>query len=198
MRLALLFISLILFCQKYTNGQTEIIKSKTIDSLNISPIRKLLILEPIIPYDDRIIRNTMKSAIVEEIDTIIDFHFIENDQYIAKSQNSFNININDIIKSEKDFDAILIVIYSNIVIYDYSLRGMFIPLAPYPVTDNMSKVQMFLVNKKGAIIRKRSKTAWSADRFGVTKNPLRGIKNITMLSTYSMIKKITQLNKNLF
>lgn len=195
MRLLLLLSVTLLMTNTEVEGQTEMFIPKTVDTSKLSHISKLLIVEPIVPYDDRVIRNTIKSAIVEEIDTILDYHFVENDTYVAKSNNTINVDVKGIINSHTDFDAILITIYSIKVIYDYSVRGMFIPLAPYPVTDNYSKIQMYLVYKNGDIIRKRSKYAISADRFGITRNPMKGIKNVTMLSTYSMIKKIININK---
>ena len=195
MRLVLLIILLISITCYGLRSQSVKFNSELTDSFKIGPIKKVIILEPIVPFDDRIIKNTIKSAVVEEIDTIIDYHFVDNDTYVTKSNNLITIKRKDIINSQKDYDAILIIIYSLDVIYDYSLRGMYYPLVPYPESDNYSKIKMFLFDKNGELIRKKTTSALSADRFGFTKNPIKGIKTATMLCTY--IKKILNINKNL-
>ena len=194
----ILLITLIISVTCYkTVAQSDGVIFKKVDTVIISPIKKIIILEPIVPFDDRIIKNTIKSAVVEEIDTILDYHFVDNDLYVTKINNSITIKRTEIINSQKDFDAILIIIYSLDVVYDYSLVGMYSPLVPFPESENYSKIKMFLFDKNGDLIRKKSSSALSADRFGFTQNPLRGFKTATSLSTYSIIKKILSINRRL-
>ncbi|OFX32887.1 MAG: hypothetical protein A2X08_00505 [Bacteroidetes bacterium GWA2_32_17] len=91
-------------------------------------------------------------------------HNIDNENYITKLQDSINIKINDLIKPQNDFNAVLITIYNLDEVFDYS--------ANYPSGDSYSIIKMFLFDKSGVLIRKRLFSALSADRYGFKIDPI--------------------------
>ncbi len=190
MRKVILLFLFTLCTKFYLNAQSFELISECSDSIIYGPIENITILEPLVQHDVQVIKNVILSTVEKMMRDKINYRLEENDKYVTKYNNRILLDIRDLAKSQKEYDAILVihhVLYQEI--YDNST----------PVDDsyNYSLIIMYLYNNKCELIAKSAHKSLTGDSMGITKKPLKGVESATKKSTKSILKEINDLNENL-